>query len=172
MATDLPKSLKKLAKETVISVLDKSLPVPDLTPLHNWFEKEKWDQIVMSNQGSCTYLDTIASDLFNDESIKEHSDSDDVEITDELRISFGRQFIESKLEQSEDSLHAVEMEVPSLPSVFIDCFVIGQGQGGWKLVWGAAYRSVKELVESYGDMIIGDSASVSDDEILQRWHRG
>jgi hypothetical protein len=169
MATDLPKSLKKLAREAVESLLDESLPTPDLEPLHVWFEENRWDQIVMSVQGPYAYLDTIAGDLFNDESIREHSDSDDLEITDEMRVSFARGFIDSRLDQSDDFVHAVELKVPSLPAAYLDCVVIGQGQGGWSLEWGSIYKTVQELLEAYSDALVGGSASVSDEKILALW---
>ena len=128
----------------------------------------------MSVQGSCVYLENFSSDYFNDDSVREHSDSDDVDITDEMRIQFGRMYIDSRLEQSEDSVHAVELNVSPYPSVFLDCMIIGQGQGGWLLEWGTVYKSVQELLESYKkvDAVIGSNAEVSNKKILELWNYG
>ena len=171
MAIELPESLRKLAADVVHSVVNQSLPLPDLKPLQDWFEVEGWDAVVMSVQGSCVYLENFASDYFNDDSVREHSDSDDVDITDEMRIQFGRMYVDSRLEQSEDSVHAIELKVSPLASVFLDCMVIGQGQGGWELEWGSVYKSVKELLDSYEGMVVGDSTNVSDEKILELWHK-
>ena len=173
MTIELPNSLHKLAVEVINSVVNGSLPLPDLKPIEDWLEDEGWDEVVMSVQGSCVYLDHVASDFFNDDSVREHSDSDDVHITDEIRVHFGRMFIESRLEQSEDSVHAVELNVSPLPSVFLDCMVIGQGQGGWLIEWGSAYGSIQELLDSYGkvEALIGESANVSDERILELWRK-
>ena len=173
MTIELPSSLQKLAVDVINSVLNGSLPLPDLKPIEDWLEDEGWDEVVMSVQGSCVYLDHIASDFFNDDSVREHSDSDDVHITDEMRVHFGRMFIDSRLEQSEDSVHAVELKVSPLPSVFLDCMIVGQGQGGWLIEWGSVYKSVNELLESYEkvDAVIGASTEVSDKRILEIWRK-
>ncbi len=171
MAIKLPQSLHKLATEVVKGVLDKRLPLPDLKPIQDWFEDEGWDEVVMSVQGNIVYVENIASDSFNDDSIRDNSDSDDIEITDRIRIQFGRMFIDDQLDQTEDSLHAVELKVSRLPAVFLDCMVIGQGQGGWYCEWGSAYQSMQELLDSYKGMAVRDSSNVSDDEILDLWQK-
>jgi hypothetical protein len=171
MAIEIPESLRKLATDAVTSIIHQSLPLPDLKPLQDWFEDEGWDEVVMSVQGSCVYVENFAADYFNDDSVREHSDSDDVDITDTMRIQFGRMFIDSRLEQSEDSVHAVELKVSPLPSVYLDCMVIGQGQGGWLLEWGTAYASVQELLDSYEGTAVGDSTSLSDEKILELWQK-
>ena len=171
MAIKRPHSLHKLATEVVKGVLDKRLPLPDLKPIQDWFEDEGWDEVVMSVQGNIVYVENIASDSFNDDSIRDNSDSDDIEITDRIRIQFGRMFIDDQLDQTEDSLHAVELKVSRLPAVFLDCMVIGQGQGGWYCEWGSAYQSMQELLDSYEGMAVRDSSNVSDDEILDLWQK-
>ena len=171
MAIELPQSLHKLATDVVNSVIHKRLPLPDLTPIQDWFENEGWDEVVMSVQGNIVYVENIASDSFNDDSIRENSDSAEIQITDVIRIQFGRMFIESQLDQTEDSLHAVELKVLQLPSVFLDCMVIGQGQGGWYCDWGSAYQSMDELLEAYKGMAVRDSSDFSDDEILALWKK-
>jgi len=171
MANELPQSLHKLAIEVVNSLINKRLPLPDLKPIQDWFEDEGWDDVVMSVQGNIVYVENIASDSFNDESIRENSDSDDIEITDSIRIRFGRMFIDGQLDQAEDSLHAVELKVSRLPSVFLDCIVIGQGQGGWYCDWGSAYQSMDELLDSYKDVTVGISTNVSDEKILELWQK-
>ena len=169
MTAELPQTLQKLAVEVINHVTNGSLPLPDLKPLQDWFEDEGWDKVVMSVQGSCVYVEHFAADYFNDDSVREHSDSEDVDITDTMRIQFGRMFIDSRLEQSEDSVHAVELKVSPLPSVFLDCMIVGQGQGGWLVEWGSVYKSVNELLESYEkvDAVIGASTEVSDKRILE-----
>jgi len=174
MTVALPHALHNLAAKVINSVVNGSLPLPDLKPIENWLEDDGWDEVVRSVQGSCVYLDHIASDFFNDDCIREHLDSDDVHITDEMRIQFGHTFIDDRLEQSEDTVHAVELNVSPHPSVFLDCMIIGQGQGGWLLEWGTVYKSVHELLESYKklDAVIGSSAEVSNKKILELWNYG
>ena len=171
MTVELPQSLHELAGEVIQGVLNGILPLPNLKPVQDWFEDEGWDEVVMSMQGSCVYLDQFVPDFFSDESVRDHSDLDDIEITDAMRIQFGRMFIDHRLEQSEDSVHAVELKVSPLPSVYLDCMVIGQGQGGWLLEWGTAYASVQELLDSYEGTAIGDSTSISDEKILELWQK-
>ena len=36
---------------------------------------------------------------------------------------------------------------------------------------GSVYKSVKELLDSYEGMVVGDSTKVSDEKILELWHK-
>ena len=64
MAIVIPDSLQALAKAAVRRVFKKSLPEPDLKPLHDWFEDVGWDEIVMSVQGGCVSLENISERFF------------------------------------------------------------------------------------------------------------
>jgi hypothetical protein len=172
MAIVIPDSLKALAKAAVRRVFKKSLPEPDLKPLHDWFEDVGWDEIVMSVQGGCTSLENISEQFFYDELIQKDpgSDAHGSLITDEMRLLFARERIDFQLSQTEDYVHAVELKVPGLPSVFLDCYISGQGQGGWDVGWGSQYKTVQDLLDSYVGVAIGDSGSVSDKQILELWN--
>jgi hypothetical protein len=172
MAIVIPDSLQALAKAAVRGVFKKSLPEPDLKPLHDWFEDIGWDEIVMSVQGGCAALENISEQFFYDELIEKDlgSGAHGSLITDEMRLLFARERIDFQLSQTEDSVHAVELKVPGLPSVFLDCYISGQGQGGWDVGWGSQYKTVKDLLDSYVGVAIGDSGSVSDKQILELWN--
>ena len=169
MAVDIPESLQELAILAVKKVFKKYRPIPDLKPLHDWFEDDGWDEVVMSGQGGCIYLESVSSTDFYDEYLKEDLDGGDETITDEMRIAFARKRIDFQLSQADDSIHAVELKVPDLPPVFLDCLIKGQGQGGWEVEWGPAYKTIQELLDSYGDMVVMDSKTVSDNKILKLW---
>jgi len=169
MAIEIPESLRKLAEDTIKSVFDKNFPAPDLKPLHDWFEDDGWDEVVMSTQGGCVDLKNLAEDHFHDESVREALDSDDEEITDHMRLSFARAFIDEQVEEARDSINPVELKVPSLPSVYLDCFIRDQGQGGWTVEWGPVFQNIQELFESYRHILVMDSNDVSDEEILRLW---
>ena len=172
MAIVIPDSLQALAKAAVRRVFKKSLPEPDLKPLHDWFEDVGWDEVVMSVQGGCVYLENVAERYFYDEMLKDNPDSDarESKITDETRLMFARERIDYELSQTEDYVHAVELKVSGLPSVFLDCYISGQGQGGWGVEWGSEYKTVQDLLDSYVGVAIGDSGSVSDKQILELWN--
>lgn len=172
MAIVIPDSLQALAKAVVRGVFKKSLPEPDLKPLHDWFEDVGWDEIVMSVQGGCVSLENISERFFYDEMLEDNPDSDarGSKITDETRLMFARERIDYELSQTEDYVHAVELKVSGLPSVFLDCYISGQGQGGWDVGWGSEYKTVQDLLDSYVGVAIGDSGSVSDKQILELWN--
>ena len=172
MAIVIPDSLQALAKAAVRRVFKKSLPEPDLKPLHDWFEDVCWDEIVMSVQGGCVSLGNISERFFYDEMLQDNPDSDarGSTITDETRLLFARERIDYELSQTEDYVHAVELKVSGLPSVFLDCYISGQGQGGWDVGWGSEYITVQDLLDSYVGVAIGDSGSVSDKQILELWN--
>jgi hypothetical protein len=171
MAIDIPSSLQDLAKSAVEKVFIKNLRITDLKPLYEWFENDGWDDLVMSVQGGCVYLEQVADHWFYDDLLKEDLDLDsgEVSITDEMRISFARMRLDFDLSQTDDSIHAVELKVPGLPSVFLDCLIKGQGQGGWEVEWGRAFKTLPELLNSYGDMVVMDSKTISDNKILKLW---
>jgi len=131
MAIVIPDSLQALAKAAVRGVFKKSLPEPDLKPLHDWFKDIGWDEIVMSAQGGCTTLEDISEQFFYDELIEKDPGlgAHRSLITDEMRLLFARERIDFQLSQTEDSVHAVELKVPGLPSVFLDCYISGKGKG-------------------------------------------
>jgi hypothetical protein len=172
MAIDLPESLQALARATVRAVFENNLTRPDLKPLHDWFEDVGWDEVVMSIQGGCASLENISERFFYDEMLEENpnSDTNESKITDEMRLLFARERIDFWLSQAEDSVHAVELKVSGLPSVFLDCYISGQGQGGWEVGWGSEYKTVQDLLDSYVGVVIGDSGSVSDKQILELWN--
>ena len=171
MAVEIPESFQDLAKAAIRKVYKKYSRTPDLKPLHDWFENEGWDEIVMSSLGGCVYLESVASTDFYDDYLKEDFDlsANNVFLSDEMRISFARRRLDFHLNQADDSIHAVELKVPELPSVFIDCFIRGQGQGGWELEWGLAYKTTQDLLDSYGEMVVMDAKEVSDNKILKLW---
>ena len=172
MAIVIPDSLQALAKAAVRRVFKKSLPEPDLKPLHDWFEDVGWDEMVMSVQGGCVYLENVSERFFHDGLLERDpgSDARGSLITDEMRLLFARERIDYELSQTEDYVHAVEVKVSGLPSVFLDCFISGQGQGGWDVGWGSQYKTVQHLLDSYVGVAIGDSGSVTDKQILELWH--
>ena len=172
MAIVIPDSLQALAKAAVRRVFKKSLPEPDLKPLHDWFEDVGWDEVVMSVQGGCASLENISERFFYDEMLEDNPDSDarGSKITDETRLLFARERIDYELSQTDDYVHAVELKVSGLPSVFLDCYISGQGQGGWDVGWGSEYITVQDLLDSYVGVAIGDSGSVSDEQILELWN--
>jgi len=169
MAIEIPQSLQKVARSAVNKVFNKYLPIPDLKALYDWFEDEGWDEIVISGLGGCVYLDFIASTDFYDDYLKEDFDlhACEIIITDEMRVAFARTRIEFYLSQADDFIHAVELKVLDLPSVFLDCHIRGQGQGGWEVEWGRAYKTEEELLSAYGDMVVMDSKDISDEKILK-----
>jgi hypothetical protein len=171
MAIEIPESLRTLAEDTIKSVFDKNFPAPDLKPLHDWYEDDGWDEVVMSTQGGCVDLKSLAADYFHDYEITDDLGSEDIEITDQMRLSYARALLENRVEESEDGIQAVELRVPSLPSVFLDCFIKGQGQGGWEVCWGATYKSVQELLDSYKNIWVTVSRDVSDEDLLKLWNR-
>lgn len=172
MAIDIPESLQELARAAVRGVFENNLPKPDLKPLHDWFEDGGWDEVVMSVQGGCVHLEDISERFFYDEMLEENSNSDahGSKITNEMRLLFARERIDFQLSQTEDYVHAVELKVSGLPSVFLDCYISGQGQGGWEVGWGSEYKSVQDLLDSYVGVAIGDSGSISDEQILELWN--
>jgi len=172
MAIDIPESLQALARATVRGVFENNLPRHDLKPLHDWFEDVGWDEVVMSVQGGCVSLDDVSERFFYDEMLEENqkSDADESKITDEMRLIFARERIDFQLSQTEDSVHAVELKVSGLRSIYLDCYISGQGQGGWEVVWGAEYKTVQDLLDSYVGVAIGDSGSISDKQILELWN--
>ncbi|NBY26097.1 MAG: hypothetical protein EBQ71_01890 [Betaproteobacteria bacterium] len=110
--------------------------------------------------------------MLNDEMLEDSPDSDarGSKITDETRLLFARERIDYELSQTDDYVHAVELKVSGLPSVFLDCYISGQGQGGWGVEWGSEYKTVQDLLDSYVGYAIGDSGSVSDKQILELWN--
>jgi hypothetical protein len=54
-------------------------------------------------------------------------------------------------------------------AAYLNCVVIGQGQGGWSLEWGSIHKTVQELFEAYSDALVGGSASVSGEKMLALW---
>ena len=172
MAIEIPESLQALARAAVEGVFENKRTKPDLKPLHDWFEDVGWDEVVMSVQGGCVYLENVAERFFYDEMLKDNPDSDarESKITDETRLMFARERIDYELSQTEDYVHAVELKVSGRPSVFLDCYISGQGQGGWDVGWGSQYKTVQDLLDSYVGVAIGDSGSVSDKQILELWN--
>lgn len=172
MAIEIPESLQALARAAVEGVFENKRTKPDLKPLHDWFEDVGWDEVVMSVQGGCVYLENVAERFFYDEMLEDNpgSDAGGSKITDETRLLFARERIDYELSQTEDYVHAVELKVSGLPSVFLDCYISGQGQGGWDVGWGSEYKTVQDLLDSYVGAAIGDSGSVSDKQILELWN--
>ena len=117
-------------------------------------------------------MENVAERYFYDEMLKDNPDSDarESKITDETRLMFARERIDYELSQTEDYVHAVELKVSGRPSVFLDCYISGQGQGGWDVGWGSQYKTVQDLLDSYVGVAIGDSGSVSDKQILELWN--
>jgi len=171
MAIEIPESLRKLAEDTIKSVFDKNFPAPDQKPLHDWYEDDGWDDVVMSIQGGCVDLKSLASDYFHDYEITDDLGSEDIEITDQMRLSYARSLLAKRLEESDDGIQAVELKVSSLPSVFLDCFIHGQGQYGDEVYWGKAYKSAQEVLDIYKNNWVMDSRDVSDEDLLKLWNR-
>jgi len=171
MAIEIPESLRKLAEDTIKSVFDKNFPAPDLKPLHDWYEDDGWDHVVMSIDAGSVNLKNLAADYFHDYVISDESGSDDIEVTDHMRLSYARKLLDKRLEESMDGIQAVELKVPSLPPVFLDCFIHGQGQYGYEVYWGKAYKSPQEVLDIYKNIWVMNSRDVSDEDLLKLWNR-
>ena len=167
MAIEIPEALQGLASAVVKKSFRKNLPKPDLTPLQDWFEAAGWDEVVMSEQGGCVDLHNISSNWFDDENVD--LEEGEEKITDKMRLAFARERIDFELDNYEVAVHAVELKVPDLPPVFLECVITTQEPGGWKVEWGRVFKTVDELLASYDEMLIMESTAVSDSKILKLW---
>jgi hypothetical protein len=49
-----------------------------------------------------------------------------------MRVAFTYKKIEFFLTQVDGSIYVVKLLVLDVPSIFLDCYIVGKGQGDWK----------------------------------------
>ncbi len=137
--------------------------------LQSWYENEGWDELVIGVIGTVVDRDSLASDCFNDHSLRyDEGISRRKKISNQQRIDYARQNFSTACDQAMDSFHAIELKKRGRPSAFLACMVYGQGQGGWDVQWCGIFPS-KETAMGKGRGNIGDE--ITDAEILKLWRK-
>ena len=109
---------------------------------------------------------------FSDEAIKDE-EGVDVEISDELRIEFIRQKIDS-CNESRTQLFTLKLNNEVNEEVYLGGSVLNMGQGGWDWDFYGCYKSIELFEEEiYKDAFLFgyEMQKLSDTEILSFWDK-
>lgn len=176
-----PPKVRALLNAAVLALQDPARPVPDLSPITEWLEVDGWDYVVNGQVSSYCHVDSLAgtNDLdkllgfFNDDSLLEYTDIENYSlIKDSDRIEFARSEIARRLEESMDSVHCIPVHSTTVSPAYLCMMVYFHPQGGAFFSNLEVCHSVDDYLKPLKGDIVLDADSLSDKDILQRWHKG
>ena len=173
MSITFPKKLNALRQAVVQYQQGSRKRSPNLKPLEDWLENEEgWDEVVMSVLGAGIFLETVAEKYFSNSTLRDHVEiKPGARITKAQKLAYVRDCLAYEFRVSDNSLHAVEINDD--PKIYLACFILGQGLGGWVVEWLGAYKTVEELI-TLDDGVAGffiSQQQISDEKILSMWTR-
>ena len=126
------------------------------------------------------YADSLSDWGFSDEWIRDNYDGENLEVTDELRLSQGRSYIEGLYYNDTDSMFdpgffdfQVEVSSGDIVTIVIGFFAEGQAGSRYHYMGGfkASASNTLKLVNSLGYLTLDQLDEVSDVWILKQWRR-
>lgn len=126
------------------------------------------------------YADSLSDWGFSDEWIRDNYDGESLEITDELRLSQGRSYLEGLNYDDTYSMFdpgffdfQVEVSSGDIVTIVIGFFTEGQAGSCYHYMGGfkASASNTLKLVNSLGYLTLDQLEEVSDAWILEKWRR-
>jgi hypothetical protein len=178
---NLPEFLQADCDEVVAAFNNGKTAPKNLEKIKEWLEVDGWDDLIadLGEQMAIDLADLSQFD-FNDQEARDSQDiPDDLSITDEDRIRWGRNKIDSVLSEYDDcllpSLHTYTLKASDGSTATIGCLVEIHGQSGPVCEWQGMWSSREEFLDSFSKggkywvtPLMGD---VPDEVILSIWQK-
>lgn len=152
----LPEFLQADCDEVVAAFNNGKTAPKNLEKIKEWLEVDGWDDLIadLGEQMAINLADLSQFD-FNDQEARDSQDiPDDLPVTDEDRIRWGRNKIDSVLSEYDDcllpSLHTYTLKASDGSTATIGCLVEIHGQGGPVCEWQGLWASREEFLDSLG----------------------
>jgi hypothetical protein len=171
MATKFPKKLQLLIDDAIRHLWDPKYPKPDLRPLIDYLEDGAWDDLVNGIVGGFIDRDRLV-EFLDDATLMDHIDVDGPNgITDQYRIDFARGRLDSLVEESMYSIHAIDVESKAMPPASLCVMMYYHGQGGSSYYDLSVCHSAEDYLESLKPETILEQGDLGDDDILKLWKK-
>ena len=168
--------------DEIVAAFNSGKPAPkNLEKIEEWLEADGWGDLIADlGEQMAINLTDLSQFYFNDQEARDSQDiPDDLPVTDEDRIRWGRNKIDSVLSEYDDcllpSLHTYTLKASDGSIATLGCLVEIHGQGGPVCEWQGLWVSREEFLNSLGKggkywvtPLMGD---VPDEVILSIWEK-
>ena len=169
---EFPPEVRALLDQAVLHLWDPTRPVPDLWPIKDWLEVDGWGHVVTGLAGSYCYLNSLSDDL-NDTTLLDNWDIEKKsQIKNADRIQYARSVIDSRLEESMDSIHSIPVHSDTMPPADLCMMIYFHPQGGTEFYDLMVCHSIDDYLESLKGDIVMDMNKLRDRDILRHWTKG
>lgn len=171
MNTKIPKKFQVLIDDAIRHLWDSTCPKPNLLLLTKWLEEEAWDEVVNGIVGGFIHRDSVV-EFMDDATLMDYIDVDEkTGITDEYRINFARGRLDSLIEESMYSIHAIDVESKNMPPASLGIMMYYHGQGGAHFYDISVSHSSEDYLASLKPETILEQGDLRDEDILKFWKK-
>ena len=170
MNLELPDDLEAIKNAAIDHFWSKAGEAPDLTPLLEWFEEKLYEEGNDFPYHVYIDIDYLVDSDFHDYCIRDlEGIPDGVELSDQDRIEYARKIIETRLLESENCIHVIELVQEGFPPVALICFLNINLYTGWTFDWKGLFKSFGVFRSENDNFLLLDDDPLTDNQILSLW---